>query len=412
MARLSGLAAYRAQQRARAVGAGLVGKPPLAAWRQITGRVGLPGTYTGGSTAGFTWVDHYPIYQAGRYLRFQFVNRMLSEATAEEVPANPYVAKADLRLNGTRYALTFGGNASITLAPGEKAWTDILDVTYAPGDLLRLVSYLTNSGTDAATRKHAANPQYGVFAYQEAWKANDLTGSGWAEPSSAAPSHAPCCAIIGMPSAVRPSVIIIGSSSGFGRGDEQAAPDYAQGYASRALSLAGIPHVRASVSSDTIQKFLATNLYRLEAAADSGVTHCIMQLASNDITNGASLAELKDRYMLACDKIAAIVPRIIGVTATVVTDSTDNWATLANQAPRPSAPIRLAFNEWLKTKPHRAHVMVTDPCARLMDAGDPEKWKVDGTANKYTVDGTHCSPFAHDLEGQAEALELAALTVT
>ena len=400
---------------ARAVGAGLVGgykPPPLATYRTVSGRAGLPQDVTSGTNGTQSWVDHYPLFSGGQSMRLMFANRRLNGNTAEITPANPMFLKADVRLNGVRYGLTFGGATSLTLTPGQKVTSDPLNVSWSAGGTLLVVTYAGNpDGTDAETRKTVVQGIGQQSGYNEGYTANaDITGALTA-PGGTSGHHAPCIAVLGQPSVAAPSVIIFGSSSGFGMGDSQAAPYYALGYASRALSAAGIPHVRASVSGDKLINFNNLNTYRLEALADSGCTHVQLQLGSNDLTSNATLQQMKDRYMAACDKIAAIMPRIISVTATAVTTSTDSWATLENQKPVASDSIRQAYNAWLKTKPHSAINMVLDPCARLMDASNPSLWKVTGAANGYTVDGTHCSPYAHDLEGQAEALELAALTV-
>jgi len=87
----------------------------------------------------------------------------------------------------------------------------------------------------------------------------------------------------------------------------------------------------------------------------------------------------------------------------VDTSSTDDWATTANQTKNTGwtdGGVADQIDAYFATKKADGtldHVFTTN---RLKDDGDTNLWKVDGTADKYTDDGTHPSEAGHVLYAQ------------
>jgi hypothetical protein len=82
------------------------------------------------------------------------------------------------------------------------------------------------------------------------------------------------------------------------------------------------------------------------------------------------------------------------------TTSTDSWATLVNQTPAASNAQRVVYNTAV-----RLNALGYDPaydCAAVAESSlNSGKWQVDGTANKYSIDGLHQSVFCYGLYASA-----------
>jgi len=129
----------------------------------------------------------------------------------------------------------------------------------------------------------------------------------------------------------------------------------------------------------------------------------------NDIlTNGdATYAEVRDNitalWAIAKNATDSAISYIIRPELLVDTSSTDDWATTANQTKNTGwtdGGVADQIDDYFATKKLDGtldHVFTTN---RLKDDGDSNLWKVDGTADKYTDDGTHPSEAGHVLYAQ------------
>ncbi len=83
-------------------------------------------------------------------------------------------------------------------------------------------------------------------------------------------------------------------------------------------------------------------------------------------------------------------------TITPKTTSTDNWATLVNQTVIANEAQLQAYNAAVLANA-MGYAPPLDFASILESSLGSGKWKVDGTANKYTGEGIHCTPFAYGL---------------
>lgn len=127
----------------------------------------------------------------------------------------------------------------------------------------------------------------------------------------------------------------------------------------------------------------------MQRAILQGATHVICEFIINDYYAAhLDLAALQALFVPLWTTMARHGAKVYQVTAPPFTTSTDSWATTTNQTPTAYNAARVAFNGWVRTTPSllTGYFEVADTVESSRDSG---KWKVDGTANKYTADGVH-----------------------
>lgn len=148
-------------------------------------------------------------------------------------------------------------------------------------------------------------------------------------------------------------------------------------------------------------------------------THAVDNYGTNDY--GKSPPESAANTMTRRRKLWAALrggdSRIRHVTAVPILprcNSTDSFATLANQTARSgygtSGEFRPAINAALLSALDDGEIdAIFDINLIIADNEAPEKWRVDGTANRYTDDGTHPTFYAQGLIANAWRLEVSGL---
>lgn len=211
-----------------------------------------------------------------------------------------------------------------------------------------------------------------------------------------------------------PSVLIVGDSIADGTGDTSGLQE--RGFIPRALNQTR-PWVKVSAAGEGAQQWatMATRKQRMAAAA--GCSSAICEYGINDL-GSRTLAQIKTDLITCWNVIAARGVAVWQTTITPKTTSSDSWATTANQTPFSGDSDRVLLNNWLRDgspmlagaaaatgssangtlragmagHPLAGYFEVADTVESARDSG---KWKVDGTANKYTSDGTHPTAFGH-----------------
>lgn len=366
---------------------------------------GLPSnTLSSGSNQAAIYRTSCVLLRDVRALRLVFSNARLT-ATGEQAPPDTVTYEASIEPTpgggGTPVRVTFNGGAfSATLAPGQSIVSDNVAIALPKGARMYV---RTKVGVDALGKKW---PTYlamdsGIaegFSASTTWLLDasipTLSGAGGVGPS----------AVMSLDTEAV-SYVILGSSSAAGQGDVANAPNYELGYLARALTARGLGHAKSAVASDSLQKFLGANAYRFKHLADVRAEVVIQQLGGNDISNGRTLSQIQADLRATWALLRASGVRIIQTDYTPVTSSTDNWATTANQTLPLHATVRQQVNDWLKSQ---ASTGQFDTLVNISDlvSDVTGKWLVDGTANKFTVDGTHLSPYAHALVASAIAAKL------
>ena len=148
-------------------------------------------------------------------------------------------------------------------------------------------------------------------------------------------------------------------------------------------------------------------------------THAVDNYGTNDY--GKSPPETAANTLQRRRKLWAALrggdSRIRHVTAVPILprcNSTDSFATLANQTARSgygtSGEFRPAINAALLSALVDGEIdAIFDINLIIADNEAPEKWRVDGTANRYTDDGTHPTFYAQGLIANAWRLEVSGL---
>ena len=201
------------------------------------------------------------------------------------------------------------------------------------------------------------------------------------------------CAIIG--TSAKPAAFIIGDSRQAGNGDSFSSAS--GGFGQMGYGLNNYAWSVIGVAGQTAAQYLSV-AGALQADLAQWATDIVCPYGINDITAGTSAATLQTTQ----GSIRALYPtkKFHVTTLDCVSTSTDAWATLVNQTTEAHNAARVTYNTAV-----RLNSLGFDPafdCAAVSESSlNSGLWQVDGTANKYTVDGTHPSPFLYALYGGA-----------
>lgn len=239
-------------------------------------------------------------------------------------------------------------------------------------------------------------------------------------------------ALIGR-TAARPCAII-GDSIAEGVGDISDSTDHT-GLIARLIGPVR-PYINLSQSGDRLELLLQGATRRLAALAY--VRSVIFGLGVNDIGAGRSLVQIKGDMLTLWGRAKSAMTTnslIVQTTITPSATSSDNFATLASQAAAPffstaGNGTRELLNEWLRDGApikdgapaaiaamdairigHSAHPLggVLELADTVESARNSGKWKVDGTAFKWTGDGIHPSNYGYVQGAIAASSYLASL---
>jgi lysophospholipase L1-like esterase len=211
-----------------------------------------------------------------------------------------------------------------------------------------------------------------------------------------------------------PTIGLIGDSIPFGQGD--VGPG-----ANMSWWVRWINHtfgtVRAATPGQNVNTYATTTGADKRLAFMAKASRVVLAIGTNDLVLlGRSAAQLEADILATATKVIGRSTvsglRVYAQTLAPRVTTTDNYATLANQTPLTSEAARVAYNDWLRAgapvnATTKAPVAVgtggallsgTDghPLAGYLELADTVessrnsgKWKVNGTANYLTADGTH-----------------------
>ncbi|KIQ05010.1 hypothetical protein RU07_02045 [Agrobacterium tumefaciens] len=196
------------------------------------------------------------------------------------------------------------------------------------------------------------------------------------------------------------AIYCIGASVERGQQDSSGDGTAGGGYIRRGLNPSGgTKHafLIGAKRGESLSTFLASGSKRLTYLKYAN--SILLGFGGNDFTNGvpvntalASLSTVNDLI------IAAGVERRALLGMVVKTDTTDAYATIANQTPRSGfAAFRTAFHAGAAS----LGMTVVDTSSSWEDASNLGYWKVNGTANWSTSDGTHPTTVRHQEAGVA-----------
>lgn len=318
---------------------------------------------------------------------------------------------------GVFQRLTFGGSVRELIAGGGYVVSAMLPIDIPDNAEFWSNIWISAASTivffNGSTTQVAANGEKGTVA------TTDVTDYTMASHTGSAQSYGLWpLALIGRSSAK--SAIILSDSIGEGVGDVSDATDHV-GMLARLVGPT-CAYINLSQSGDRLELFAQSSTKRL--ALLSYARNLVCGLGVNDIGAGRSLAQIKSDMLglwLAAKAQLPLAGRVFQTTITPSCTSTDSFATTANQIAAQNfstsgSGTREQLNDWLRdgapllsgapaaigangalrsgSASHPLHA-VMDMADAVESARNSGKWRVDGTAGKWTADGLHPSNFAH-----------------
>jgi hypothetical protein len=290
---------------------------------------------------------------------------------------------AELEYPGGVYTpITFGGATTKTTGPLTNITSDPIPVTIPSGAIFKIRGLYTgccdlHRGPDATIGEGNVFPATGL---------NLVTGR--AAAFNANLTYAPSAIIA---SSKLRSALILGDSRPSGLGDVYSRADGSYGNAGGALNAYAWAQM-VQWGGKASDYLAAAGALQAELAAYA--TDIVSELAANDLFAGATAASI----LATQASIRALYPskRFHLCTVEPKSSSTDSFATLANQTTDACNAQLQLYNAAVL-----ANAMGYDTPLNFATVGESSvgsgKWRVDGTANKYVLDGIHQSPFCYGL---------------
>lgn len=290
---------------------------------------------------------------------------------------------------GSFTRVTFSGASTGSIPSGENLVSDVVPVSIPNGGefFVRIYTdcssgFAYSGGVTGQTYRAGDGCEYGSSGIS-----NRVMGGA---VSLQAPSSMRFpAAIVAMTR--RPSVISIGDSIDEG---SAAAPSAAGDGGILWKSLGpSLAYINGGISANRLQYYAASHQRQAELAAYC--THVIIQSTRNDVSSRTTAQVQADHETVR----ALFAPKpIYLVTTPPRTTSTDSWATAGNQTVWSAVPeaTKATLNTWKRSLP-TGYAGCFDIAALLEDAENQAVWASDGTALKYTGDGTHPSAYGDEV---------------
>lgn len=155
-----------------------------------------------------------------------------------------------------------------------------------------------------------------------------------------------------------------------------------------------LPVMNQSTGGYTMAQYLARqeglNLVFRQPNSAATITHLIMELGTNDVFAGETLAQMQANFQAVVNPFLARSVKVYACTLLPRTTSTDGWISLANQGWFSGAfeTVRLAYNAWLRTNWQALGLSGLIDMCLAVDPNDIGKWGCDpGITNVPTAQG-------------------------
>lgn len=227
-------------------------------------------------------------------------------------------------------------------------------------------------------------------------------------------TYIPAPSVVTGNSPERRTLWIMGDSIAMGTGDSVVDGEQ-PGWIVRALQ--GAPYWRCAQGGQQMGTFSTVGATPWQMAAAGRCTAAIVQLGVNDLQQAQTAATIEARAKTVWGELAKRGLRVWATTLGPFTNSTDNWATLANQTAwttggagqfgassqwtiynawiMDGAPLTIEGNTVRAGDVRHPLAGVISPPRAIIDPATGWKWIVNGAANGYTIDGAHPSPLGH-----------------
>jgi hypothetical protein len=336
-------------------------------------------------------------------LRLTFAAWTYNESTQRETAlGNTLPIKVAIEYAGATYPLYFGGTRAPVLDSGAQAQTDPFGLTLPTG-AEGWIRIFVNAGTGQVPQGVVGGGP-GVTSTGSWVDGSDVCDNTGAMTTATLPNGVPSpVAVTAVPLTTTPPATILCI------GDDVPA-GYGWTYASWSASNPNSWFTRWTNSTVGAQRLCGKNdqlsfwatpgRAGRRLAMARGFSHALIYLGSNDLYMNRTLAQMQTDYTSLVQTLKGLGCQVIGATVTVRsnTGSTDSWATTTNQSPHNSEPTRVAFNDWLRSKPAALGLASVLEIADIVEtARNSGLWKVNGTANYMTNGGLYPTTTGHQL---------------
>lgn len=346
--------------------------------------------------------------------------------------ANTYTVKATVETpTGAFLPVMFAGASSATVAPGAQLVSDPIELGYKPGDVVWSHNHVSvpTVGQKWPTTLAANGVGESVLLATSDLSANLTISRTELITETTAFAFAPM--MLAGPRALpsRPYVIGLGDSimygvSESGVGVDAASNIYEGGFFHRSVD-GQLPCADLGVYGEELSTVAPTTLHGSPQSAFAhrqifarAADYAVDEYGSNDLFAGASAATVEQNIIFMATWLASNGTRVYRTTLLPrPVSSTDDWATVANQTLPSWDAVRVAVNTWIRGGcpiDPTSHLPVavgtggallagqaTHPIVGMFDIAatvestTPGKWITNGTAEAFTIDGTHPSPLGH-----------------
>lgn len=358
----------------------------VATARMMTNRAHLPNvSQSSGSLRNVVWRCAFWSSKRKPMTAVQaiFANSYL-DASGEHNGLNTIYVTAAVEYNGVTTPLPFGGAREATITPGGLATTNLVNVSIPANTQfwIRHNVRTANAGEKYPTG-YTTRTDFGE-GFSSVNAVTQVDGTGVLSGNTSSAMYAPVAVLGTSVESNPPNVVIIGSSSAWGQGENFASIPVPgdRGYLSRLVS----NNMGQSVlvcPSESLAQWISASAIRMAIINAIRPTHVILQLGSNDILGGATVATMQSRLQTVWNQIAASGAKVIQVTFTPT--STGTFTTTSGQTSTFNT-VRVPVNNFIRGLPAPL-AGVIDACRVAESAPDSGIWRVDGGA--WTSDGTH-----------------------
>jgi lysophospholipase L1-like esterase len=263
---------------------------------------------------------------------------------------------------GAGWAVTFGGQTTVSIAPGGVVISDPVSVDVLKGSTIYSVTRVI-SGNFYPTKRSIIAGGSGGFASGVDATLPWYTGQSHTTVADSTGEFYGPSAVLGIPDSGARSYLIAGDSiaNGFGDGLPSGQHDFtgynaAQpwrnggGYLARALhGVAGT--VNISTSGDFARKFSGEQPNASTARRQSMARFCtdvIVEYGRNDVSGSSTLAAIQGYLITIWRRFARRGLVVHQTTITPRPTTTDSFLTEANQTPGTDDAVRVSVNDWLR----------------------------------------------------------------
>jgi lysophospholipase L1-like esterase len=344
-------------------------------------------------------------------LRLRFTNSGCgSNGDLDGANSITVVSSIGLSPTGPWFPVRRNGSRTMVLEAGADVESDPLWVHVMPGGVYYEKTFLSVTSAQtwyAVTQPGAAGTDYWC---SQSSSETDLSQSTAAFTTTTGTRPFSATTILAEQApANRASVAIVGDSISGGVVDNSSLYS---GFVLRALN-GQLPYTRIAVSGSKVQNIIDPAVGRRRLTLIRGCNVANVMYGTNDIfTALRTQAQVQADLLTLWTILTNMGMRIFANTFTPQTTSTDSWTTAGNQTVKTGETVRVAINDWIRAgapiDPITKTAVVVGTAGALLtgQTGHPlfsyfetadiaetgrnsGLWKVTGTANYATADGTH-----------------------